>query len=450
MREIGKAFSKTVSGTAISLLISTVSVKIMATLLGPSGMGLYGMLRQIHSTTMMAATMGGQTALVQGGSTKVGKDRSIYLQTVLILFLASGCLASGILILLAPFLAEQLLKRQDPSAIHLIRALSLPILLTLLSSYAVGVLNIHRALGYMAVIQVLVALIGFVCSYPVALAVHQGKELALIGLMSATQSVNLGLAIWWLWRQKLLAELFGKIGASFDRPAARYFFSFAGVTVITSLLNSSIVLILRGLIVKKYDLAGVGIFDAAWTLCVTYISLISGAFGTYYLPTLSKLTDRQEITDLIQRVLLFIAIISAIAIAGIILLKKQIILLLFSADFTPSLSLLRWLLIADYLKMLSWVLAFPMLAFSHLRLFFITEVIWNLIMLVGFYLAIEYSNSLEGIGLSVLFSYITYLMFTLWFVWKYYQFIPNLKTVSIAIVGSILVLAVSKLTWNYV
>jgi len=65
MREILKAFTKTVSGTAVSLVISSLSVKIIASIIGPSGMGLYSILRQIHSTTLIAATMGGQTALVK-------------------------------------------------------------------------------------------------------------------------------------------------------------------------------------------------------------------------------------------------------------------------------------------------------------------------------------------------------------------------------------------------
>ena len=180
----------------------------------------------------------------------------------------------------------------------------------------------------------------------------------------------------------------------------------------------------------------------------SYISLITGAFGTYYLPTLSKLTDKQDIRDLIQRVLLFTAVVSTAVIVVLTLLKKELILLLFSAEFTPSLNLLRWLLIADYIKLLSWVLAFPMLAFSHLRLYFISEVVANVGLLGVCYWSLANSSSLEGIGMAVLTLYSCYLLFTLWFVWQYYRFLPTLKTALASGFGLVAVLGAAGYSWH--
>jgi O-antigen/teichoic acid export membrane protein len=442
MREIAKAFSKTVSGTALSLLISTISVKIIAMLIGPSGMGLYGILRQIQSTTLVVATMGGQTALVQGGSSKEGEDRQTYLQTVFVLFLVSGLLAAGALIALAPFL-----KRQDATAVNLIRLLALPVFLTVLTSYGMGVLNIHRALGYMASIQVVAAVVTLGLSYPTALAVQNGWEVALVGIMSVTQAASLCLLIWWLVQQQALRGLVGNIRANFDKQAAQYFFSFAGVTILTSLMNSLLVLVLRGAIVQKYELATVGIFDAAWTLCVTYLSLLTNSFGTFYLPKLSSLRSKQEIRDLMQRTLLLATVISPLFIIAMIILKRQIILMLFSPEFLPSLSLLRWLLIADYFKMLSFVLAHPMLAFNHLKLFFWSELIWTVGLLAGSYYSIVMSNNLDGIGISVVVCYATYLVFTFWFGWKKYDFLPTKSTLLFSLLGLSLILGTSYFTF---
>jgi O-antigen/teichoic acid export membrane protein len=451
MREILKAFTKTVSGTAISLVIGSLSVKIIASILGPAGMGLYSILRQIHSTTMIAATMGGQTALVQGGASRQDEDRDAYLKTVLILFIISAALFSILLFILAPTLSLHLLNRQDEMAVTLIRGLAIPIFLTVITGYASGVLNIHRALGYMALVQTLASVVTLALSYPVAIAVKSGYDLALLGIMTASQATSLGLFGFWLWRKKYLQPLLHNLRNSFDKVSARYFFSFAGVTVVTSLFQSLIMLGIRGIIVQKYSLAEVGIFDAAWTLCGTYLTLITGAFSTYYLPTLSQLEDRQLIRNLMQRTLLLIAIISTIIIVGMICLKQQIVSLLFSHDFIPSLSLIRWLLIADYLKMLSFVLAFPMLAFTHLKLFFLTELLWNGGLMLGCYWSLTTStlHNLEGIGISVLCCYASYLVFALWFVWDRYKFIPSSTTAFVSITGFLLVLIASYYTWNF-
>jgi O-antigen/teichoic acid export membrane protein len=448
MREIAKAFSKTVSGTAVSLAIGTISVKIMATLLGPAGMGLYSILRQIHSTTMIAATMGGQTALIQGGSSKQGKERDVYLKTILILFLFSATISSIAIIVLAPTLSEHLLNRQDEMAVNLIRGLSVPVFLTVMTGYANGVLNIHRALGYMAIVQTVASIVTLALSYPVAIAVKDGYDVAFIAIMTLSQTANLGLLGSWLWRKQYLQTLLRNLGSSFDKDSARYFFSFAGVTVVTSLFQSLIMLGIRALIVQKYSLAEVGIFDAAWTLCVTYISLITGAFSTYYLPTLSQLKDLQVIRDTMQRTLLFVAIVSTVVIIPIIYFKHYIIRLLFSQDFLPSLPLLRWLLIADYLKMISFVLAHPMLAFSKLKMFFLTEMIWNAGLMLGCYWSLTMFGSIEGIGVSVLCCYASYLCFTLWFSWNCYKFIPSLFTSSIIVLCFSVIIATSLHSWD--
>lgn len=448
MREIAKAFSKTVSGTAVSLAIATISVKIMATILGPSGMGLYSILRQIHSTTMIAATMGGQTALVQGGSSKKGKERDVYLKTILILFLISATISSIAIIVLAPTLSEHLLNRRDEMAVNLIRGLSIPVFLTVMTGYANGVLNIHRALGYMAVVQTVAAVVTLALSYPVAIAVKNGYDVAFLAIMTLSQAATLCLLGLWLWNKKYLQALIHNLLSSFDKASTRYFFSFAGVTVVTSLFQSLIMLGIRALIVQKYSLSEVGIFDAAWTLCVTYLSLITGAFSTYYLPTLSQLKDLQVIHDTMQKTLLFIAVVSTVIIIPIICYKHHIIRFLFSQDFLPSLSLLRWLLIADYLKMLSFVLAYPMLAFNKLKMFFWTEMIWNTGLVLGCYWSLTRSNELEGIGGVVVCCYASYLLFTLWFSWDCYKFIPSLLTSSVIISCLSLIILTSFYTWN--
>jgi O-antigen/teichoic acid export membrane protein len=450
MRDIVKAFTKTVSGTAASIVIGTLSTKIIASIIGPEGMGLYSIIRHIHSTAHLAATMGGGNALVQGGSSKQEKDQDSYLKTVLIIFIIGAALSSALIFLLAPILSLTLLKRQDGIAVTLIRGLAIPIFLTVMTGYANGVLNIHRALGYMALAQTLGSFTTLVLSYPAAMAVKSGNPLPLLGLMAASQATSLGLLGYWLWRNKHLQLIFYKIRNSFNKNSARYFFSFAGVTVFAGLFQNLIVLGIRGIIVQKYSLTEVGIFDSAWTLCGTYISLIAGAFGTYYLPTLSQLEDRQLIRNQIQRTLLFIAIISSIVIVGMILLKKEIIILLFSSDFIPGISLIRWLLIADYFKLLSWVLGFPMLAFNHLKLYFWTELILSSFILLGSYCSLTILNSIEGIGISILICYFSYLVLTLWFAWKAYKFFPSITTSSVVLIGLSFVLGASILTWTFI
>lgn len=70
MREILKVFLKSGSGSAANVLLNVAALKILARMLGPSGIGLFSLLRQILQTALTAGTLSGQTALVQGASSQ--------------------------------------------------------------------------------------------------------------------------------------------------------------------------------------------------------------------------------------------------------------------------------------------------------------------------------------------------------------------------------------------
>jgi len=75
MRELVKAVLKTGSGSGISLLLGVITMKVMAVVLGPSGVGLYSLLRQNMFSTISLGTLGGTVALIQGLASLKGQTR---------------------------------------------------------------------------------------------------------------------------------------------------------------------------------------------------------------------------------------------------------------------------------------------------------------------------------------------------------------------------------------
>jgi O-antigen/teichoic acid export membrane protein len=81
MRELVKAILKTDSGSGGSLLLGVVTMKVMAVVLGPSGVGLYSLLRQTMTSTISLGNLGGAAALVHGLVSFKGQARDTYLVT---------------------------------------------------------------------------------------------------------------------------------------------------------------------------------------------------------------------------------------------------------------------------------------------------------------------------------------------------------------------------------
>jgi PST family polysaccharide transporter len=96
----------------------------------------------------------------------------------------------------------------------------------------------------------------------------------------------------------------------------------------------------RSLVAREGGMSSAGIFDAAWTLSMTYVTLITTAFGTYYLPALSGLDNRAHRQELMQRMFRFVTVLIVPLILGVIVLKPLLLQILFSAEFLPAISLI--------------------------------------------------------------------------------------------------------------
>src|SRR3954454_4308119 len=112
MREILKAVLKTGSGTVGFLLFGVLATKIMAVILGPSGIGLYSLLRQTVEFSKGLGTLGGETALVQGLASRKGETQDNYLVTAFWVFVLGALLTVTIMLSFAPWLLPRMLDRR--------------------------------------------------------------------------------------------------------------------------------------------------------------------------------------------------------------------------------------------------------------------------------------------------------------------------------------------------
>ncbi len=421
MKQLITAFFKAGSGSLVTMLFTIISTKIMAVMLGPQWTGLNGMLAQTIATSASIATLNGSTAIVQGAASRSASERYRYLAHIICIYLVTNvCLALG-LWFGAPFMARWLISDDSATARTLFRLLIIPIFLSSVVSYCISVINAHRGIGRLALIQIVGGMVNAAVAYPAARAIQHGNTYAIIwsNILAPLAVILIGCAL--MWRAGWLQPIVTAMRAPFERSLAQYFFKFAGVTFITGLAVSGIQLLIRAMIVADFGLAGVGIFNAAWTMSMTYVTLVVTALTTYYLPTLSATHDVAERTLLMQRVFRFVTVTITPLIIGVMLFKPLVIRLLFAPEYLPATKIMHWMLIGDYFKVTSWVFAMPMLAYADLKAFFWSELVVYICFLGMTIIAVKYFNSVEGVGISFLLMYIGYSMFTWWYARSKYQ-----------------------------
>ena len=110
--------------------------------------------------------------------------------------------------------------------------------------------------------------------------------------------------------------------------------------------------------------------------------------------------------------------------------------------------ILKWMLIGDFFKILSWLLAFSIIAQKDMRIFFWLQIVSDSLLLFGSYISIKYFGTLETLGIVFMVISIFYFFPTL-----LYNLIKNeLKiTKSLIIFSSLgfLIISITSInSWN--
>jgi O-antigen/teichoic acid export membrane protein len=179
-----------------------------------------------------------------------------------------------------------------------------------------------------------------------------------------------------------------------------------------------------------------------------YVTLVLSSFGTYYIPTLSQTANPEARIQLIRQLLRLSIILMTPAVASVTVLKPLVINTLYSSEFVDSLNVMRWMLVGDYFKVTSWILAAPILAFADMKTFLRVELAWNTGFLFLCALAVLGLNWLPGVGVAFLLLYIGNFLYALFYTCRRHHFTFQQGPCVQWLVGLMIVAGASASTWN--
>lgn len=419
MRKLIGALLKTGSSSIANLLFNIMSVKIIAVSLGPAGVGLYNLLRQAVFT-FAAVGSGGQTALVQGISSRDGFERDTFIRTVFWLFVCGTLITVALIEVFSPLIASMMFGDNADQYETVIRWVAMPVVLFNTYIFLISLLNGFRAVGRIAIIEIIGPFITLLIVYPVCIWVGEGYALAFVWMFSAAQSVKIFFAFNVAKKNGWLAPIFLKESSKIDKVSSSAFFRFARTTLYTSLLSMGAIFLVRAMIIRNGGLYEAGLFDVAWMLSGAYVMILLGSFGTYYMPTLTGMSSASDRLVLIYQVIRLSTMLMIPMIVTVIVLKPLLVSMLYTIEFSPSLDMVRWMLIGDFIKITAWVLAIPVLANADMKVYFWVETFWNIGFVLLSALAIFVFEQLQGISIAFMVLYACVLIFYLRYVRRVY------------------------------
>lgn len=395
----------------INIAVGILKMKAVAVLLGPAGVGLVGLYLSLIQTASSIAAMGLGTvgtrqiaaAHAEGGDIAVGRTRRALFWVTMLLaligatlfWLASGWIARVIL-------ADET-RRAD------VAWLSLGVALTVAAGSQGALLTGLRRIGDLARINVAAGLVGAALGV-LALWLWGAQGLIAMVLIAPIATFLLG--------HLYVARLGPPAGPPIRLPEMsrewRAIVTLGFAFMLSGLVTTLGHLAARTLIQRDLGAEALGQFQAAWAIGMTYLGLVLGAMGTDYYPRLTAaIRDRAAATRLVNEQTEVALLLCAPVLLAMLGLAPWVIHLLYSAEFAPAVEILRWQLLGDILKVMSWPLGFVILASGAGKTFVLTESLGMGVFVLGVFVGLPLMG-VTATGVAFLALYIAYLPLMWW------------------------------------
>jgi len=396
------------SSQSINIIISVFRMKAMAVLLGPIGIGLFGIFNNLLSAVKTAAGLGigksgvRQIAISKGDHQVLSQVRKV----LLIAHLIQGTIAMAAVWIFKSKISSWLFG--DNLYSFEVGLIGVAIVLTLISTAQNTLLqgmrridDIGRLTVYGAAASTIIGLIFifiFGIKGVISFILIQPLTMILIALryikrLPKPDNGFIGLLdIWNTWKPM------AKLGVAF---------MLSGISTTLTLL------LIRGNVTQELGLEATGLFSAAWGISMVYGGLMLGAMSSEYYPRLAEVIDNQKASSkLINDQMQLLLAIGGPILYVLIALAPWILIALYSAEFKSASDLLQWMIVGNIFKFASWPLSYSLIAASRSATFFFVEISFNAVFLFLTWFFIP-NLGLEVVGLALLLGHIVYFLFLL-------------------------------------
>ena len=410
-RRILKSSSIIGGASIINILIGLVRTKIIAVLLGPTGIGLVSLYTGLLSTATAVATMGIGTVGTRQIAEALAKDDERVLAVVRrAMFWGALLLASaGALVVwsLREVLAVKVLGGVEHA--NIVSMLALGVAFSVAGASQGALIQGMRRIGDMARLSVYGSVMNAVLG--VALLWQWGQA-GLVAYVLIGPLVSFLIGHWYVSRLPKVASDSIAVREMVHQwqTLLRLGIPFMGAGVVGVMVQ----LWIRVEVGNTLGAESLGHFQAAWTISMQYIGFVLAAMGADYYPRLTGVIhDHKTASRLVNEQTEIALLLSAPVFIAMIGLTPWVINLLYSAEFTPAVDVLRWQILGDVLKVASWPLGFVILAAGTGKTFFWTETLVALVM-GGLIAGFSSSVGLQITGIAFLVSYAVLLPLVYW------------------------------------
>ena len=392
--------------TIVNISFSIIKNKVLALLIGPSGIGRFSILNDAVNFAGTMASLGVSNSGVQAVSEAKTKSpeevRKVY--NSLIYFFS--WLSIGVIILffiVAPWISDYLV--QSDKLIWPLRIASLAIIFKLRSAVQNALVIGLQQIKMLAKARIYSGPIVTVASI---FLVYFWDISAVPYLVILIPAVAWVISV--LQARKLLKKL-PILKNKIPTTALRGILVLGVATIYGGLLENIVNIIAKGGILRVFSEKYLGYYQVAVGFTLSYIGFITSSISSDYYPRLVEKVPagHTEVNSFVNtQIGISMHLIMPILLT-MLSFSEYFIVLLFSESFLPANDLISYSVSGTLITVISWPIAFVFLAHRSSKTYFITEFIGNgshLLLILG----ALYVAKFELLGLAYVLHYIIYLV----------------------------------------
>ena len=413
-----------------NILVSVIRSKVVALWIGPTGMGILGLLmstlKVVGEFTKLGLSTTAVREIAQTENKGNAQETNLIIATIKKVVWFTGFFGVIMTLILSPLLSYLAFDGYDYTLAFVWVSISL--LFNQLSAGQLAILQGFRKLRLLAKANLLGNVSGLVISLPLY---YFFRLDAIVPVIIASSFV--ALVVSWSYSKQVNFKT-GKLSNSEAYNKAR------------GMLHLGLMLSLRGSItlVAAYlfqlylshvgGIDEVGYYIAGFMIINSYVGMVFNAMRTDYFPKLSGIIDNLEDVNktVSNQSVIGILIIGPLVVAFLSFLPL-IVRLLYTPSFLVIIAFVSWAILGVLFKTLSFSMGYVILAKGDSKLFIKTAVFFNTVMLVFNILGYHFYG-LEGLGISFFLYYIIHFIGLKMITTKYYKLSLDKSLVTIFLV----------------
>ncbi|SUQ62150.1 Lipid III flippase [Pseudomonas wadenswilerensis] len=186
-------------------------------------------------------------------------------------------------------------------------------------------------------------------------------------------------------------------GWSFDRGQFKSLMSFSMMACVGAISVPLVEIVVRSALVHEVGYAAAGIWQASIKLASAYMGFFVVFFAAYFMPLVSAQKDSAYIGGLVFKFMRIAAGVFLVGGGAFYVLRDNLIPLFLSPEFFELSDLIGYQLAGDFFRVVSYVIAFVIVAKASLKLYLISEITQGLMFCSLSLLAINVGWGVKGV-----------------------------------------------------